>query len=63
MKKNIIRLPQVITKTGLSRATIYLKMKSGEFPQSLSLGERARGWRERDIDDWIDSLSGSKQSA
>lgn len=63
MTNTILRLPQVTAKTGLSRATIYLKMKSGDFPQSLSLGERAIGWRESEIDDWIEALSSTKQSA
>lgn len=59
----ILRLPEVISKTGLSRASIYKQMKAGTFPQSRSLGHRAIGWLESDISDWIDSLSPMQESA
>lgn len=49
----ILRLPQVIKRTGLSRSSIYLRMTNDEFPESVSLGGRAVGWLESDIDDWI----------
>jgi prophage regulatory protein len=49
----ILRLPQVITRTGLSRSSIYLRMANNEFPESVSLGGRAVGWLESEIDEWI----------
>jgi len=49
----ILKLNDVIEKTGLSRSTIYLKMSQSEFPKSISLGKRSVGWLEKDIDDWI----------
>lgn len=54
MFKTIIRLPEVIRKTGLSRSTIYLRISKGEFPTSISLGARAVGWLEADIEQWLD---------
>lgn len=61
MSNKIIRLPEVIKKTGLSRSTIYLRMSKGDFPLSISLGERAVGWVEQDIDQWLDTcISASK---
>lgn len=54
MFKRIIRLPEVKEKTGLSRSTIYLRMSQGRFPKSISLGERAVGWVEQDISQWLD---------
>ncbi|MCU8152635.1 helix-turn-helix transcriptional regulator [Vibrio vulnificus] len=53
MSNKIIRLPEVIKVTGLSRSTIYLRMSKGDFPKSISLSERAVGWLETDVDDWI----------
>lgn len=53
MHHNILRLPQVIKQTGLSRSSIYLRMANKEFPKSVSLGSRAVGWLEKDIDEWI----------
>ncbi|WP_076419827.1 AlpA family transcriptional regulator [Colwellia sp. UCD-KL20] len=54
MSKKFIRLPDVKSKTGLSRSSIYLRMSNGEFPQSISLGGRAVGWLESDINEWLD---------
>ena len=54
MSKSIIRLPEVKSKTGLSRSSIYLRMSNGEFPQSISLGSRAVGWLDADIEQWLD---------
>jgi prophage regulatory protein len=62
MSNKIIRLPAVIDKTGLSRSSIYLRMSKGEFPQSISLGDRAIGWLEADIEQWLeDKISASKK--
>lgn len=54
MSKKFIRLPEVKSKTGLSRSSIYLRMSNGEFPQSISLGGRAVGWLESDINEWLE---------
>ncbi len=53
MSHKIMRLPEVIKMTGLSRSTIYLRMSKGSFPLSISLGERAVGWLETDVEDWL----------
>lgn len=49
----ILRLPDVISRVGLRRASIYLHMTNGSFPKPISLGARAVGWLESDIDGWI----------
>lgn len=54
MDNKILRLPIVKESTGLSRSTIYLRMAHGDFPKSISLGGRAVGWFEADIQDWLD---------
>ena len=54
MKSQILRLPSVKAQTGLSRSTIYLRIKEGTFPASIPLGPRAVGWNSADIDRWID---------
>lgn len=54
MSNKILRLPEVKIKTGLSRSTIYLRMTKGTFPQTISLGERAIGWLDSDVDQWLD---------
>ncbi len=54
--KKILRLPEVIEITGLSRSSIYAFMKEGNFPLSINLGARAVGWKAEEIHGWIDNL-------
>ena len=51
----ILRLRAAKDLTGLSRSSIYLMMRAGTFPKNISLGARAVGWLEADIQAWIDS--------
>lgn len=53
MAIKILRLPEVKTRTGLSRSTIYLKVSRKEFPAPIRLGERSIGWPETDIEAWL----------
>lgn len=53
--KRILRMPAVRVRVGLSRSTIYEAISKGEFPSSISLGARAVGWLESDIDAWLES--------
>jgi prophage regulatory protein len=53
MANVILRLPAVKTRTGLSRSTIYLRVSDGSFPRPLSLGARAVGWLESEVEAWI----------
>jgi len=53
MPHTILRLNDVKQRTGLSRSTIYLRITNKEFPTPISLGGRAVGWLERDVDEWI----------
>lgn len=55
MGTSLLRLNAVKARTGLSRSTIYLRILRGEFPKQISLGARAVGWLESEIDSWIES--------
>ena len=48
-----LRLPEVLARTGLSRSTIYVRLEQGRFPRPVSLGGRAVGWIEAEVDEWI----------
>ena len=52
MIKKIYRLPEVMTMTGLSRSSIYLRISANEFPKPVKLGRRAVGWPEDAIIAW-----------
>ncbi len=51
----ILRLPDVMKLTGLSRSTIYEMVKVGSFPKQTRLGKRAVGWRCSAISGWIET--------
>ena len=51
----VLRLREVIGKTGLAKSTVYKKISEGEFPKQFSLGGKAVGWLESDIEEWIKS--------
>jgi len=50
---NVLRLPAVKSRTGLARSTIYLRISQGTFPKQVSLGGRAIGWVEHEIEAWL----------
>ena len=48
-----LRRPEVTARTGLSRSTIYVRLDQGCFPRPVSLGSRAVGWIEGEVDEWM----------
>jgi prophage regulatory protein len=53
MAYTILRLPTVKTRTGLSRSSIYLRIAEGNFPKPISLGARAVGWIDAEVEAWL----------
>jgi prophage regulatory protein len=53
--KSIWRLRTVITRTALSRSTIYDMIARGTFPPPVLLSRRSVGWRSQEIENWIAS--------
>jgi prophage regulatory protein len=51
----LIRLPEVIQRTGKKRSTIYQNVKNGQMPAPIKIGEKAVCWVESEIEDWIAS--------
>jgi prophage regulatory protein len=51
----ILRLADVMSKTGLSKTSIYEFVTKGEFPRQIKLGPRSAGWIEAEIDAWLKS--------
>ena len=49
----IIRLKTVLSRTGLSRSTIYRKIAEGTFPALLKISANGTGWHESEINRWI----------
>ncbi len=52
---HMLRMPEVLARTGLSRTTLWRRMRAGTFPAATSLGENSIGWPEHVIKEWIES--------
>ncbi|MGF7480571.1 AlpA family transcriptional regulator [Providencia hangzhouensis] len=52
-ENRLLRLPEVTLLTGLPTSTIYLKMKSNDFPKQMKIGPRSVAWLESEINEWI----------
>jgi prophage regulatory protein len=46
----LLRLPEVIERTRISRSTIYTNMSIGKFPKQIKPSPGCVGWRESDIE-------------
>ena len=72
LQKRFIRLPEVLSRTGYGRTSIYRKMEDGSFPKSIKLGgplenpsafdSRAIAWIEDEVEQWIESMIEERDS-
>jgi prophage regulatory protein len=56
MSERILRLPEVISRTGLSKSTLYDLLETGrsDFPKPIKiLGARAVGFVESEVEAWV----------
>ncbi len=52
----VLRIKEVVERTGLSRSTVYVLMKSDPtFPKKVGLSARTTGVIEHQLDAWIAS--------
>ena len=55
--RGILREPEVVKLTTLSRSAIRRKEQKGKFPRRKKLGGgRAVGWLASEVEEWIKSL-------
>lgn len=52
----LLRRPEVTRRTGLSRSTLYARMKAGTFPKPVYLTPSTPAWVAAEIDKWIAAL-------
>lgn len=61
---SILRRKDVEARTGLSRSTIYAKLRNNPkrpsdydptFPRPISVGAKAVGWLSHEIDAWLNA--------
>ncbi|MGC0807250.1 AlpA family transcriptional regulator [Pantoea agglomerans] len=60
----LIRLPEVLHKTGYKKAWIYRLISENRSPKPIKLGSRAVAFIEAEIDQWIsDAISNSRTAS
>lgn len=56
----VLRMPELRERLGISRSSIYLKLNprskyfDPQFPDPIPLGLASVGWRDGDVQRWID---------
>ncbi|WP_316554737.1 helix-turn-helix transcriptional regulator [Klebsiella aerogenes] len=52
----LIRLPEVLKRTGFGKAWIYRLISEGRFPAPVKIGVRAVAFVESEVDEWVQSV-------
>lgn len=56
----LLRIKTVADATGLSSASIYRKLKIGQFPAPIRMGARCTRWKAADVRAWIQAQGGEQ---
>ncbi|EAM1516727.1 AlpA family transcriptional regulator [Salmonella enterica] len=56
INQSLIRLPEVLKRTGFGKAWIYRLISEGRFPAPVKIGVRAIAFVESEVDEWIQSV-------
>lgn len=56
INQSLIRLPEVLKRTGFGKAWIYRLISEGRFPAPVKIGVRAVAFVESEVDEWIQSV-------
>lgn len=58
----ILRLPAVLERYSLSRSSLYARIKQGLWPPAVSLGGRASGWPENEVEAVLSAFIAGKSN-
>lgn len=53
--QGFLRAAEVMRIIGVSRTTLWRMEREGKFPKRRSISGAAVGWREDEVQEWIDS--------
>ncbi|CTV82477.1 TPA: AlpA family transcriptional regulator [Escherichia coli] len=64
MSNNLLRLSDVMRRTGYGRAWIYRLISLGRFPKPVKIGSRSVAFIESEVDEWINQrIDASRNNA
>jgi prophage regulatory protein len=52
----LLRIPEVLARLSISRSTLYILLKTPDFPKKVVLGQASICFVEREIDAYIESV-------
>ncbi len=55
METRMLRAPEVMARTGLSRSTIWRRVRAGTFPAPVELGVNSIEWPASAIAEWLEN--------
>jgi prophage regulatory protein len=61
--KRLLRLPDVLSRIGIKRSTLYRWIAEKKFPAPLRIGDRASAWLESDVATWINRRVAERDAA
>jgi len=53
MKHTLLRIASVVSRTGMSKSSIYVLVSGDGFPKPVKLRGTANAWVEAEVDEWI----------
>jgi prophage regulatory protein len=59
----LIRLPEVVQRSGLPRSSVYCLIKRSQFPAPVKISVRSSAWRLDLVDRWIEERSKTSRSS
>lgn len=57
MTDRLIRLPEVMHMTSLSRSQLYRLMTENRFPRGYRISHKVSAWKETEIEEWISQVT------
>jgi prophage regulatory protein len=61
IERRVLRKPEVMSRIGLSDASIYRMEKAGRFPKRIRLGGQSVGWFSDEVDKWFDQKAQERE--
>jgi prophage regulatory protein len=55
MHDSLLRLPEVMRRSGNRKTKLYELIKNGKFPPPIPLTQRSVAWVESEVQAWIDA--------
>lgn len=61
--EKLLRLPDVLARTGLSRSAVYAQIAAGDFPKPVKITHRNAAWPESEVAGWINERIARREAA